>query len=152
MTYIYQLNQLGFSYADKPALSLEELQIEEGKITALIGANGSGKSTLLNMLAFLSRPDHGDIFFKGQRVDQRDVIAFRRQVGFLAQKPFMLAGTVYENIEFALKIQGKADRLAKIARVLKQLDISYSSQQQAKLLSGGEQQKVALARILVLAP
>lgn len=152
MTYVYQLNQLGFSYAEKPALSLDELQIEEGKITALIGANGSGKSTLLNILAFLSSPDYGDIVFKGQRVDLRDVVALRRRVGFLAQKPLMLAGTVYDNIEFALKIRGKTNRPAKIARVLKQMDISYCSQQQAKLLSGGEQQKVALARILVLAP
>ncbi|GFO72685.1 tungstate transport system ATP-binding protein [Bathymodiolus japonicus methanotrophic gill symbiont] len=152
MTTIYQLNQLVFSYADKAALALEKLQIEEGKITALIGENGSGKSTLLNLLAFLSRPDSGSIIFKGQSVRARDLLAFRRRVGFLAQKPFMLAGTVYDNIEFALKIQGKADRPAKVACVLKQLDISYCSQQQAKLLSGGEQQKVALARILVLAP
>jgi len=152
MTNIYQLNQLRYSYSNKPVLSLDHLQIEEGKITALIGANGSGKSTLLNILAFLTSPTHGEIYFKQQSVNQRDLIQYRRRVGFLAQKPFMLAGTVYENIDFGLKIQHKLQRHEKILQVLKQLDISHCMHQQAKLLSGGERQKVALARILVLAP
>ena len=152
MTHIYQLNQLRFSYASKQVLALDELKLEEGKTTALIGANGSGKSTLLNLLAFLESPTQGEIFFKGQSVRRRDLIEYRRRVGFLAQKPFMLAGTVYDNIELGLKIQGKRQRAPKIAKVLKQLDISYCADSQAQLLSGGEQQKVALARSLILAP
>jgi tungstate transport system ATP-binding protein len=152
MTHIYQLNQLRFSYASKEVLALDELQFEEGKATALIGANGSGKSTLLNLLAFLASPTQGDIFFKGQYVNRRYLIEYRRRVGFLAQKPFMLAGTVYDNIDFGLKIQGKGQRAEKIARVLKQLDISHCADSQAKLLSGGELQKAALARSLVLEP
>jgi ABC-type nitrate/sulfonate/bicarbonate transport system ATPase subunit len=63
LSHIYQLNQLRFSYASKEVLALDELQFEEGKATALIGANGSGKSTLLNLLAFLASPTQGDIFF-----------------------------------------------------------------------------------------
>ncbi|OQK15078.1 ABC transporter permease [Methyloprofundus sedimenti] len=152
MTNIYQLNQLCFAYANKQALSLENLQIEEGKITALIGANGSGKSTLLNILAFLASPSQGEILFRNQSVNKRDLIQYRRRVGFLAQKPFMLAGSAYDNIDFALKIHNQLQRPEKILKVLKQLDISHCIHQQAKLLSGGELQKVALARILVLAP
>ena len=152
MTHIYQLNKIRFAYADKEALSLVHLQIEEGKTFALIGANGSGKSTLLNILAFLASPTQGEIFFKGECVNQRELIQYRRRVGFLAQKPFMLAGTVYDNIDLGLKIQRKRQRTEKILKVLKQLDISHCMHQQAKLLSGGELQKVALARILVLEP
>lgn len=152
MTHIYQLNQLRFAYVDKDALILDCLQIEAGKTFALIGANGSGKSTLLNILAFLVSPSQGEIFFKGKCVDQQHLIQYRRRVGFLAQKPFMLAGTVYDNIDLALKIQGKRQRTEKIITILEQLNISHCMRQQAKLLSGGELQKVALARILVLQP
>ena len=152
MTHIYQLNNMHFAYADKNALSIDHLQIEEGKAFALIGANGSGKSTLLNLLAFLASPTQGDILFKGERVKLRHLIQYRRRVGFLTQKPFMLAGTVYDNIELALKIQGIRQRAEKILKILKQLDISHCMHSQAKLLSGGELQKAALARILVLEP
>jgi len=148
----YQLNHLRFYYHDKQALSLENISIQAGKTTALIGANGSGKSTLLNMLAFLSSPSQGEILFNGQSVKKKGLIHYRRRVGFLAQKPFMLNGTVFDNIDLALKIQGKRQRSEKVVRILKQLDIEHCIHQQAKLLSGGELQKVALARILVLQP
>lgn len=152
MTNIYQLNNLQFQYAGKLALSLNQVAIQEGKTTALIGANGSGKSTLLYLLAFLQSPSQGELLFKGQQVNDRGLRHYRRRVGFLAQKPFMLRGTVYDNINLALKIQGKKQRPEKIYRALKQLDINYCASQQAKQLSGGELQKAALARILVLEP
>jgi len=152
MTNIYQLNKLHFHYADKLALSLNQVAIQRGKTTALIGANGSGKSTLLNLLAFLSTPSQGKILFKEQFVKPNELVHYRRRVGFLAQNPFMLRGTVYDNIDFALKIHGKKQRPEKIQHTLKQLDISHCSGQQVRQLSGGELQKAALARILVLEP
>ncbi|NOQ12976.1 MAG: ATP-binding cassette domain-containing protein [Methyloprofundus sp.] len=152
MTNIYQLNKLQFHYADKLALSLNQVNIQTGKITALIGANGSGKSTLLSLLAFLESPGQGEVIFNGEQVNKGELTYYRRRVGFLAQKPFMLRGTVYDNINLALKIQGKKQRSEKIHRALKQLDIKHCATQQAKQLSGGELQKAALARILVLEP
>ena len=152
MTNIYQLNNLQFYYADKLALSLDQVNIQAGKTTALIGANGSGKSTLLSLLAFLESPDQGELLYKGQQVNKGKLTFYRRRVGFLAQKPFMLRGTVYDNIDLALKIHGKKQRSEKIHRVLKQLDINHCASQQAKQLSGGELQKAALARMLVLEP
>ena len=152
MTNIYQLNKLQFHYADTLALSLNQVNIQAGKTTALIGSNGSGKSTLLSLLAFLEIPSQGELLFNGQRVNKGELTHYRRRVGFLAQKPFMLRGTVYDNIDLALKIHGKKRRADKIHRVLQQLDISHCINQQAKQLSGGELQKAALARILVLEP
>lgn len=149
---VYQLNELQYHYADKLALSIEYLEIQAGKTTALVGANGSGKSSLLHLLAFLQSPSRGDLLFKGQRVERKELTFYRRRVGFLAQKPFMLRGTVYENIALALKIHGKSHRSEKIHSILTQLNIYHCVNQQAKLLSGGELQKVALARVLVLEP
>lgn len=152
MTNIYQLNKLQFYYTDKLALSLDQVNIQAGKTTALIGANGSGKSTLLSLLAFLKTPGQGELLFNGRQVKKGELTHYRRRVGFLTQKPFMLCGTVYDNIDLALKIHGKKKRSAKIYRVLKQLDINHCASQQAKKLSGGELQKAALARMLVLEP
>ena len=129
MKNIYQLNKLQFYYADKLALSLNQLNIQAGKTTALIGANGSGKSTLLSLLAFLQSPDLGELLFNGQQVKKGELTHYRRRVGFLAQKPFMLRGTVYDNINLALKIQGKKQRSEKIHRALKQLDIKHCANQ-----------------------
>lgn len=152
MADIYQIEHLQFQYATKVILSLDHLSLRKGKSTALIGANGSGKSTLLKILAFLEVPSQGHIAFNGQSVSERQLTYYRRRVGFLAQKPFMLRGSVYDNIELALKIQGKKHRAQKIQQVLEQLGIAHFARQTAKQLSGGEAQKVALARILVLEP
>lgn len=150
--HAYQLSNVQFYYVNKLALSLDEVMIEQGKTTALVGANGSGKSTLLNILAFLDYQTQGELLFKGEQVKSKDLKHYRRRVGLLAQKPFMLRGTVYDNINLALKIQGKKQRATTIQQVLKQLDISHCATQQAKQLSGGELQKAALARILALQP
>jgi len=150
---LYQLKQLRFYYSpDTVALSLDELSIPEGKTTALMGENGSGKSTLLNILAFLAPIDQGSIFYKKCKVEFKHYNSYRRRIGFLAQKPFMLRGTVYDNLNYALKVQGKKQRRESIQQVLRQLDITYCAEKQAKLLSGGELQKAALARLLVLKP
>lgn len=152
MSHIYQLNKLSFYYAKKKALSLESLNIQAGITTALIGANGSGKSTLLNLLAFLVCPQAGEILFCGQRVKSKDLLQYRRQVGLLPQKPFMLRGSVYDNMKLALKIRGIKSSSENIHRVLKQLEINHCAEQPAGQLSGGELQKAALARILIVQP
>jgi len=149
---LYKLNNLQHFYGNKLALSLEQLTICEGKTTALIGANGSGKSTLLNILAFLESPSEGELFFMSETLNGKALTPYRRRVGFLGQKPFMLRGTVDDNIDLALRIQGKKQRAEKIRQVLQQLEISHCARQHAKQLSGGELQKVALARMLVLEP
>jgi tungstate transport system ATP-binding protein len=149
----YQFNNAQFFYANnKLALSLHELNIAAGKTTGIIGENGSGKSTLLNVLAFLEPISRGELLFNQQNVKRNELLQYRRRVGFLAQKPFMLYGTVYDNINLALKIHKKKQRAEKIKQILKQLEISHCEQKEAKQLSGGELQKAALARMLVLEP
>ncbi len=154
MTNAYQLNNIIFRYKQRIALSLPKLNIESGQITALVGSNGSGKSTLLNLLAFLTYPEQGKIQFFDSAVTPKQQLLFRKRTGFLTQKPYMLRGTVLDNITLALKLRDtrKATRNNKAMAILEQLDIVHCVEQQAKNLSGGELQKVALARVLALDP
>lgn len=154
MTDLYQLNDIRFSYGETLALSLPSLTISIGKITALIGPNGSGKSTLLNLLTFLESPDTGDIRFQGQIVTAKRQFSLRRGIGFLPQKPYMLRGTVADNLKLVLKLHDvkKSAWPDKIRRVLECLNITHLQDQKATELSGGELQKAALARASITDP
>lgn len=153
MTSAYQLTDIKFFYADKLALSLPTLNIRAGKITALIGPNGCGKSTLLSLLAFLQKNQQGQICFFSQPIKQKISASLIKQVSFLPQKPYLLRGTVVDNLFLTMKFHHiKADYLKTIQLTLEKLGIASLSQQQAKTLSGGELQKVALARAIITQP
>ncbi len=152
MNFSYQLEHIVFYYGEQLALSLDKLDIKSGKTVALIGENGSGKSTLLAILAFLELAHQGTLLFYDERLNKKKLVSYRRRVGFLAQKPFMLQGTVLDNIHLALKIHAKKQPIDKIMHLLERLNIAHCAQQPAKQLSGGELQKAALARILMLEP
>ncbi len=153
MTDAYQLNAIRFNYADKQALSIDRLDIQAHKITALLGPNGSGKSTLLNLLAFLQPIQQGEMRFFSETVNYRRACGYRRRIALLTQKPYMLRGTVSENLALVVKFhQIKQDKQKKINAVLEQLGINHLAHQQAQALSGGEQQKVALARAIISDP
>ncbi len=154
MPAAYQLNNLQFHYGNLTALSIKRLQINPHKITALVGPNGSGKSTLLNVLAFLQPPTKGEIVFYGQAVNPKKMMALRKRIAFLPQKPYMFRGSVEDNLNLTLKFRGvaKNQRQTNIKQALKMLDIEHLSHQQAKTLSGGELQKTALARAILTNP
>jgi len=149
----YQLNKLSFSYDKTRALSIDKLNIRAHKITALIGPNGCGKSTLLNLLAFLSQNQQGQINFFSEPLTKQSINSFIKRIAFIPQKPYMLRGSVVDNLSLALKFHHLTDNhTEKIQTALEQLGITHLSQQQAKYLSGGEQQKVALARAIITNP
>jgi len=153
MTPAYQLSNVRFSYDKTIALSIDELSIQANKITALIGPNGCGKSTLLNLLAFLQKNQQGQLLFFSQCSTQGKANSFSKRIAFLPQKPYMLRGTVIDNLTKPLKFQKISDnRPEKIQTALEELGITHLSQQQAKSLSGGEQQKLALARAIITNP
>ncbi len=147
--FAYRLEQLEFYYGLKQALSIPQLSIRANAITTLIGANGSGKTTLLNILAFLQKPDAGQVvFFDGGNDNNKNDIAL------LPQKPYLFHGSVEANLSLALKFKQipRKQRKSRLTSVLNLLDITYLRNQAAKTLSGGEMQKVALAQAIITRP
>ena len=153
MTIAYQLTNIRFFYDKTLALSLPKLTIQANKITAIIGPNGCGKSTLLNLLALLQKNQQGQISFFSESITENNASSYRKRIAFLPQKPYMLRGTVSDNLDLTLKFHGiKNNRLKKINSALETLNIAHLKLQQAKTLSGGELQKVALARAIITTP
>lgn len=143
-------------YGSNVALDIDELTIGEGRLYTLTGANGAGKSTLLNLLAFLSPPTSGEIFYSGKRVDWNHgtVEEHRRKVTLLHQSPYLFGGTVHDNVAFGLKargIQGEAQR-RRVDKALDGVGLQGFRDRKARELSGGEAQRVAMARALALEP
>jgi tungstate transport system ATP-binding protein len=154
MTGAYQLHGIEYAYGDEPVLRINDYVIEQNAVTALVGANGSGKSTLLNLLAFVTTPSRGEMHFFGKQVLNGKAQELRRQTAYVQQKPYLFNFTVFQNIELGLKLRGMALQLRRV-RVEAQaatLKLSDLLEKRAHELSGGEIQKVAIARALVLEP
>ena len=153
---LYQLEHLTRAYGRRIVLAIDRLEIEAGRMYALLGPNGAGKTTLLNLLAFLDEPTSGSLRFRGKAVgsDRAERLALRRQVVLVDQHPIMFSTSVAANIEFGLKIR-KIDRTARqraVQAALETVGLERYREARAHELSGGETQRLALARALALAP
>jgi putative ABC transport system ATP-binding protein len=145
--------------SDFTALKHVDLQIAAGACLAIIGKSGSGKSTLMHLLACLDAPSTGEIVFEGKNVasyTERQRDRFRNEkFGFVFQQ-FFLNGrdTVLENVVLPLKIRGlsAAESREKGLDVLEMVGLIEKASKQAKDLSGGEKQRVCIARALVGEP
>lgn len=154
MRPLYEIDNIKFGYGDKTVLDIERLEIGSGKVTALLGQNGAGKSTLLSLLAFLDLSQQGQLFFRGEKVEASRQVALRRSVGMVAQKPYLLRGSIFDNVALGLKFRGVASGLIsdRVFRALERVGLADFASRGAAELSGGEAQKVALARALVTDP
>lgn len=141
------------------ALKSINLKIDAGDCVAIIGKSGSGKSTLMHLLACLDQPSSGEIVFEGKNVaayTERQKDRFRNEkFGFVFQQ-FFLNGrdTVLENVTLPLKIRGVSGLESRVKglRVLDLVGLADKAENRAKDLSGGEKQRVCIARALVGEP
>jgi len=131
-------------------LSIPEEIFPSGSITAITGPNGTGKTTFLKILAGLDHEFTGEIMYGGEEINWQ----IRRQITMTFQTPMLLNRSVYANIEYPLKIRGLAqdERKKRLDTLLDRLSIRHLAGKNARKLSGGESQKVALARALSLEP
>jgi putative ABC transport system ATP-binding protein len=141
------------------ALRGVSLQVDRGEYVAIVGPSGCGKSTLLNLLGAIDRPDGGEVYIDGERVDtmrDRDATRFRlRQVGLVFQRFYLMPTlTARENVELPMAEagMGKAERRARAMELLDYVNLGRRAGHRPHQLSGGEQQRVAIARALANGP
>jgi len=138
----------------RDVLNIDSLDIQRGETLAVVGPNGAGKSTLLLALARLLKPERGEIIFDGRSLMQVDDLEYRRKISFVFQDPLLLDMTVEQNVALGLRFRGtpKKEIQARVEKWVKGLGIESLSKRRAGQLSGGEAQRVSLARAFVLEP
>jgi len=154
MTHVLLDNlTITFQGMSHPAVDAIDLEMEEGKLTALLGPSGCGKTTTMKLIAGLLKPSQGDILFDGKSI--LSVPAEKRNTAMVFQKhllfPYMSIG---ENIAFGLRMrrEKKAFREQRIKEMLDFVHLPDMARRRPAQLSGGQQQRVALARALVVEP
>lgn len=141
------------------ALQGLDLTVERGELMAIVGASGSGKSTLLNMLGGLDKPSAGSLYIDGKdmlKLDEKELISYMRDtVGFVWQNnarnliPYL---TARQNVELPMLLKGSADRRHRAEMLLEEVGLSKRKNSLLAQMSGGEQQRVAIAIALANNP
>lgn len=154
MENLIEISGLQIQRNARLTLTIEHLSIQRGERLAVVGPNGAGKSTLLLALARLLHPVQGEIIYDGKPLSKWNDLEYRRRISFVFQSPLLMDMTVEQNIALGLKFRGisQAERRERIDRWMRALGIESLSKRRASQLSGGEAQRVSLARAFVLAP
>lgn len=148
---VYHLRGVRKEYEGRCVLEVPDLEIRQGEIFSIIGPNGSGKSTFLRLVNFLEPCSTGEIVYDGQVVQYPAPLTIRRQISMVFQRPLLFDRTVLYNVTYGLRLRGQNDRDA-IDSLLHDLDLEALADVSARSLSGGQVQRVALARTLALEP
>ncbi len=148
----YQIRSLLHAYDGKVALDIPQLDIPAGQVCAFVGPNGCGKTTLLSILALLLQPKSGSVQLHGLEAVGKSARHLRQKVTLVHQKPIVFPMTVRHNIAYGLHAQGLPPHEInnRVQSIIEEMQLSALADKQARKLSGGETQRVVLARALVL--
>lgn len=138
-------------FAHLTVLEKINVTLNPGTVTVFLGPNGAGKTTLLRLLDLLIPPTEGEILYAGKPANMNKLL-LRRKMGFVPQNPIMLNGTVINNIAYGLKIRKMGGIESRVEKVLSLVNLEKLRSQPATRLSGGEKQRLAIARVLVYDP
>jgi tungstate transport system ATP-binding protein len=151
---LLELRDLNKCYGQAEILSDINLNAEKGSIIALIGPTGSGKTTLLRIIDLLDKPTSGQLIFDGIDLtgkSEKEKLKIRRRMAMVFQKPVMFRSNVLDNVRYGLKVRGLNSK-DKAINALKFVGLSDYESRDANTLSGGEMQRLALARAIVVEP
>lgn len=137
-------------YNQQSVLNINSFSIKQGSFLGIIGPNGAGKSTLTRILAGLDTPSSGEVLYNNSSLNP----SISKNITMVFQKPYLIRTTVFNNISYPLKIRKVNPKEIKerVNHLIQEMDIENIKYQNAWTLSGGEAQKVALARAIIFKP
>lgn len=149
-----ELKNIVKTYGDKRIFDQFNLSVKKGEIVAITGPSGKGKSTLLNIVGLLEAPDSGDVYIQGLKNpwkrEKTKIKLLRHTIGYLFQNYALIdQETVSKNLDVALEYVRGVDKNALKRKVLEKVGLSDKLHHKVYQLSGGEQQRVALARLFL---
>ena len=153
MTLI-ELRDVGKRYEETAALDGVNLKVDEGDFLAVVGPNGAGKTTLLKIMAGIEKPTSGEVYYRDRNIGESNLEFVRKRCTMVFQRTILFNTTVYNNVAYGLKIRELPnDEIQKrVCEALNLVKLGSFGKLPAKKLSGGEQQRVSLARALTLRP
>jgi len=145
-----QIKGLKQYYDDQLVLDIEDFHIPEKTFLGIIGSNGAGKSTLAKIIANIEEASTGEVLYNGSSFTPE----LLKDMTLVFQKPYLLRTTVYHNIAYPLQLRkvAKEEIHRRVMTMMEEMEIVHLKDQKAWTLSGGEAQKVALARGLIFKP
>jgi len=145
-------DRLSFVAGGDPIVTGVDLTVDAGKTLTLIGPSGAGKSTLLRLLCRIEEPTEGAVYLDGTDYRTLDPTDLRARVGMVPQDPALRDGTVRENVTIGPRLRGESVEPGRVESLLGRVDLSGYADREVADLSGGEAQRVAIARTLMMDP
>lgn len=154
MGKIIEIKNMTWIQKGQSILNIPYFSLEEKESASLMGPNGAGKSSLLSIMAGLQEYTTGTVSLFGKNIKDIPPLELHRRVAFVFQKPMMLNLTVKENLELGLKFRGmkQKEMEQKIEPWLNLMHLTHLTKRRARLLSGGEAQRLSIAQALVVDP
>lgn len=155
MNPLIELENIRYEIDGKMILNIPQFEITAGEFLGIMGPNGSGKSTLLKIVSFLEKQTNGTIRYRGEAFSaDKAPLTFRRKFSIALQQSLLLDTTVFQNISIGLKMRKvpKQTIKEKVNLWMEQFQISHLAKKNAHHLSGGEAQRVNLARAMIIEP
>lgn len=152
MSLLLKLNNITKNYGEITALDGISLNVNRGETLGIVGPNGSGKTTLLKIMAAIEAPTSGEYYFKDIKVDESNLRKVRLKSTMVFQRTVLFHASVYKNVEYGLKLRKlpRSEISRKVKEALRLVGLQGYERRSARSLSGGEQQRVSLARALAL--
>jgi tungstate transport system ATP-binding protein len=152
MKSLIELEDITKRYGEVTALDGVSLEVMEKEILTILGPNGSGKTTMLKIMASIDEPTSGEVFFDGEKINNSNKNQARKKSTMVFQRTTLFNTSVYKNVAYGLNLRkySKKETNERIRNVLRLVKLEGYETRLARRLSGGEKQRVSLARALVL--